>query len=516
MTAVTLATIWPIQPRITLGKGTYYEIVGITPDSKELITLTERAIPSPNGGYFSYASGPIVLWNLGTGDHRTICIPGQSCDGDLVESGNDEGLRMVEPDEKVVDWRGASIRGQWLFFNDSVLDCRSGHIRQLDEDRLIEPSAGGRWYTSFVGHAPRRYIPTVPTSMRICETATGREQLSVECDTGIRECFSRDDEYFAYTTIENEHGVTRIWRLDPPTLVWTIARDLHGLAFSNDHRLLAGCSVQQNAEGQDLVRQFLVLDVQTGAVVNRLDLVEERDVLTTPPERKLLFADHDKRLLVHNLWNHYDGEGPYHANLNLNLVWNLETGEHTTYSDLDSNRIYDPSRSENGSEPDFPSQFLKENSQEVSEIRDVATGRKLGEIPDESECVLMSRNGQTMILESMQVSKVTSWVMGTGIPIPWFVLAILPQDAIRWSVVDIPSGKTLATIPEQNGLAWLSPDQQTLVTKSPYHTPPVISVWDFPPRKPLLKPITWSLSVPAIMLLWSRIRTARTRARKPA
>lgn len=84
-------------------------------------------------------------------------------------------------------------------------------------------------------------------------------------------------------------------------------------------------------------------------------------------------------------------------------------------------------------------------------------------------------------------------------------------------MVDIPSKRTLVTLPAQNELTWLSPDERTWVTTSQY----VINIWDFPPRKGFLAPLFWSLLAPAFVMLcqymWRLLRMviARLTLRRP-
>ena len=160
VTAIGLWWIWPVEPRLTLGNGDDFQIVGITPDSEEVVALTRRAVRSDQdeNQFFDNESGPIQVWNLKSGIRRSIGIPGQSSSGVLVE-GRNKKLRMLDPEGWRVQRVEHPFRGQWLQF-DLVrgnkcedrqrvmlnLDDGDTRIHHPKDGSHIELSPMGRWY----------------------------------------------------------------------------------------------------------------------------------------------------------------------------------------------------------------------------------------------------------------------------------------------------------------------------------------------------------------------------------
>ncbi len=524
VTAATLIYVLPIQPRLVLGKGTYYSLVGISADG-ELITLTERAVRSdPNDVWWSTAAGPIVLWDLQTGRSRSLSIPGQTDLGARVNCGNDGGLRMVESSEMVIDEFNLHIQGNWLFFYlekfetgeqriPMALDCGTGQfrtLRRLDEREewaSIDPSPQGRWYFE---NATNR------DEINIWETATGRQQLNMplQDQSGVplqSWCISDDDQYLAYTAMEGDRTLTRVWNIETSELVFATDRELQGITLSSDHRLLAGYSFQTD-ENRHQVWHIVVLEIPTGDVVHQLDLLEPGEGYTN--ERQLRFAQNDRYLISHDAVSYTEPADPSaHAELRINLVWDLAHNKHTRYANLFEHPQQDPNRGPYFSPPGIPTHFGTSNEDGQWEIRELITGRKLTETSEDVETVVLSRDGRTMITETFRESSMFELV--ARLPIPAFMLMAIPPFTTQWSIVDVPSGQTLATLPEQFPSVWLSRDQKSLVTKSAEMSAPEIRVWDFPPRRPFARPLLWSLVVPVVLVavpwIWSRLRRLRTR-----
>ena len=546
VTAIGLWWVWPMQPRLTLGNGDDFPIVGITPDSEEVVALTRRAVRSDQdeNQFFDNESGPIQVWNLKSGIRRSIGIPGQSNSGVLVEGWNKK-LRMLDPEGWRVQRVEHPFRGQWLQFDlvrGNKFEDRQRVMLNLDDGdtRVHKPKDGshielspmGRWYaeTWTSNQGDRR------CEVRVFETASGKEQFAFEGTGQINQrCFSPDDFYFgcAVRDVDREHGTMRIWQVESGEIVQTIDQDIRSPAFSRSHHLVAGLVQLSNSQNFWPRAEVLVWDVHSGNIIHRPPSQNDKNTVLRHVEWKVEFVENDKWLLCHSLYNQYDGEGPFHAQLNLKLAWNLVTGERVTYSDEDSEDIYDPNLSENGILPDsIPSLFRygTRDDDRDEQLFEVTTGRPVFTMPENSRSVRLTRDGRTVVLEHSRESQLNRFLTNLesrGLPIPGFVWSLVPYDACSWSIVDVPSRRTIATMPAQAQICWLSPDERTLVTLSLVDSnvlssgteSPVINVWDFPPRKSLLRPFAWSLLVPLCFLLWplwKRCRAALfSRRRRP-
>ena len=103
---------WPYEPRFTFQAD--IQILGITRDSRKLLALTNRATAhdETNSTFDVETSGPLQVWDLKTGSHRSICLPNQACTGKLVKC-QDGFSRMLEPDGSIV-WSDELFRGHFL------------------------------------------------------------------------------------------------------------------------------------------------------------------------------------------------------------------------------------------------------------------------------------------------------------------------------------------------------------------------------------------------------------------
>ena len=533
ITAIGLWWVWPMQPRLTLGNGDDFQIVGITSDSEEVVALTRRAVQPDldENQFFDNESGPIQVWNLKSGNRRSIGIPGQSNSGVLVEGWNKK-LRMLDPEGWRVQRVEHPLRGRWLQFDlirGDKFDDRQPVMLNLDDGgtRVHKPKDGshielspmGRWYAeTWTSNEQHRRC-----GVRVFETASGKEQFAFE-GTGLisQRCFSPDDFYFGCTVVDTVrvddrgHGTMRIWRVESGEIVQTIDQDIQSPAFSRSHQLVAGSVQLGNPNERPRKVAVLVWDVDSGNVVHRGPPQNRKDSFFIHEEGGFEFVENDKWLLCHSLYNSFDGQGPFNAQLNLKLAWNLVTGERVTYSDEHAQGIIDPNFSENGILPDsIPSLFTygTRDGERDEQLFEITTGRPVFTMPENSRSVRLTRDGRTLVLERYRESQLNRFLTNLqhrGLPIPGFVWSLVPHDSDSWSIVDVPSRRTIATMPAQERICWLSPDERTLVTISLVDSnvlvgsaeSPVINVWDFPPRKPLLRPFAWSLLVPLCFLLW--------------
>lgn len=546
MSVWLLWSIWPVQPRLVLRNSDDVEVVGITPDGSELVAFTRRAfvnkgnIVSSDGtqpDFDAAPSGPIQFWNLRTGQHRTLCIPGQSCSGSMEMCGWDEKRRMLEPD----GWQTSRIRfpfhGNWFQFgchitrsqqdlwghqvpwenrDTLILNMETGVARRPPQrdgfTSYIDLSPTGRWYVEAT-----REDGTERYWVRLIETASEREVLAFEGVGRIDDaCFSKDDYYFACSTANNEDdkdASTRIWKLDDGQQVRVIEQNIRFMSFSSDHCFLAAViSDRDDSHIPCRLKEILVFDVRSGAVAYRsVPKLENRDL---DFGSKLEFIDNDTWLIYHGLYNLYEGDTPVHARLNLRLAWNLRTGESVTYSDEHGADMYDPNISENSILPDkTPSRFRysKRDDGSDEQLFKITTGRPVFRMPPDSESILLSREGRTLLIHEYKQSHVYNLLtslQSRGLSVPNIAWSLVPETGNNWKVIDIPSGRTITTMRPHESICWLSPDERTLVAHEGVidaagnPTPTDLTVWDFPPRRPLLQPLLTSMLVPFLFLLW--------------
>lgn len=77
----TLFGMWfisPPRPHLTLNTTDIAEIVAVTPDSRSIVALTQRSefnTSGPDPIKFPFASGPVQVCDLQTGERRIIELP---------------------------------------------------------------------------------------------------------------------------------------------------------------------------------------------------------------------------------------------------------------------------------------------------------------------------------------------------------------------------------------------------------------------------------------------------------
>lgn len=517
--------VWPVEPRLTLRGDV--DVIGITHDSQNLLALTRRAteLDSQQKTYESEPSGPLQIWSLSTGQRHEVCIPDQACTGKLVVC-NDGFKRMQEPSGKSVgtdaEFRRSLVLltqyhpagedgvAHWQHF---VFDSRTETIHQFQpyavrfqsSQPVRELSPTGRWYSD--RFMDRHVGPFRPLDrLAIFDTSTGKEYFAIGIDDDVYStCFSADDRLFACSALQDEKGITRVWRMDTQKLVCTIDRVLYGLSFSQDGRYLAGFDKHPQTAR---VQEILIYDVATAAIVKQW--APEEPPYTHGGET-LAFVDNDRWLLCYQQSLTGDGEFDT-AGIRLTVAWDLTTGNVRMNEDYQAPNITvsyaDVSRLP-------PPRFgVREQT-----LYEVPSGRQLMVISDDDFPLLLSADGRTLVLDHYRSNPVWEFLNRLNVPIPLFVQVLIGSDTNTWQVVDVPSGRTIGSLPSQGYAFWLSPDEKTLVTVSNEYeaTSPdiTIKVWDFPPRRPIVKPVAWSLVFPALVGVVVAIGRWRKRMKKP-
>lgn len=535
--AAGLRSVWPVEPRLTFRGDA--EVLGISHDNRTLVALTRRAteFSKEKETYSHQPSGPVQIWDLKTGRHDQVCLPEQSCTGELVEC-DDGQWRMREPDgwsvvsERLL--RGTSvilsmksIAEPGMRWQDLLFDSKTKTFRPLDQgvhpkmvSRMsgIELSPGGRWYSQ----ALRPFFKSEPRHV-IREAATGKDKLAFDVDgVIISSCYSRDDSHFACAIAPMGIDKTNVWKVETGELVCAIDRALWGLAFSEDGRLLAGFDkYPQDGQTSDV----LVYDVRTGDVVKQWN-PGVPDHFPVGIEA-LSFVDHDKWLVCYQP-EIVNAGSMCQTSARVAARWNLQTGEVKT--DLaDNDEPGAKRRPKQGFVVPNAGSSFTDSVHDLSPLQfgigseglcEIPTVHTLLPIPVDGQPLLLSRDGRTLVYEQYRMNSLGNLMTRYSIPIPGFLQQMATTETISWMVVDVPSGQTIAILPAQYYSFWLSPDQKTLVTiaadPNAVGAETRINVWDFPPRRPIIKPVAWSLIFPGLCLVWCGFRRWRTRARTPA
>ncbi len=519
----SLRFVWPVQPRLTFHGDV--EVLGITSDSRSLLALTQRARWYQDS-YLHVSGAPIQIWDLQTGQHSLVCMPGQSCSGELVECS--DGIWRVKDQEGWFVVSDRRIRGNQIVFSqgrsandkthwqDLLFDSRTESFRLLDQGELsitqgpltqsmqslFRLSPSGRWYED---HS--RPSGEVRIKHAIRDTQSGEQQVALDGEV-LSSCFSTDDACFACALAGKD---TRIWNLDSRELVCTIDRPLWGLTFSQDGSLLAGYEKDPKT---NRMTKVVICDALTGSVVRQWS---PGGLQHDPAEfQSLKFVDHDKRLLcyVPDLIN---AGAMCQNSAKVNAIWNT-AGDIKAEQDLptflvpnDGDTFADLGDIYSRNQIELRLQFGIQDQ----DLCEIPTNKHLLSIPEGNLPLLLTRDGRILVVHEDKMNGLWMLIQQFRIPLPGFLATIIEPRTESWSVIDVPSGRTIATLPAERFDFWLSPDQKSLATISIDSVDGQIEirVWDFPPRKPILKPLAWSLIIPAISILWSVWRRWRTRTR---
>lgn len=526
ITAACLYYVWPPQPCLTLGRGEHLKIVGITPNSRTLVALTKRA--QPNVGqvvssgtppqYSGWWSGPIQLWDLPSGRRRSVCVPEEACEGPLVEVDPGE-VAMLEPN----GWSVAPVRPthfvrskflyRHLTYRGSdvltVLDLESGKtVFQMSDgynsDAIVSPT--GKWF------ATTRKGEANDESLVIISIDAGQELTpfwqSESPYSSVNFCFSSDDSLLAISFDRNDgEGETQVWRMADRELIAKLNASLYHLAFSSGQTMLAGIGWSGSGESNAVI----VFDVTTGTVRRQFPLEKsvlgDDDFCWGENPNRLKFSPDDRFLISYEgLRGALGGQLPPWDFFSQVNVWNLHTGQKTTYEPSESEAAWfvliDPDvTDEYGSRQTTPNIVCFRKR-----IVDLSSGRELRRIPENTDPSRLTHDQRIAVLHEQKSSVfyvILSAVAGWGVPLPGWL--DVPDRHANLVIYDVRTSRTISKLSDQDQLCWLSPDEKTLVTTS-VSGPPAIYVWDFPPSKPVLKPLAWSMLTPLLLMLL-RIRS---------
>ncbi len=522
---LTLCTVWavvfalvylvaPVQPRFTIPLDPADSIVGITPDSQELVALTMRRMPRKGIGF---KSGPLGLWNLRTGTKRTVCLPYQDCSG-APELSLDPPM-MADPEGWQAEVQPNPVRGRWMqmqFDSDGrERDYRlppSNLIVNLDTDDFLQAtfnesvhagvalSPTGRW--SVEAQAATDFDFAGPIQTRVIETATGKTQFELASPNfGPKWAFSKDDRLFACslktTRARNSRSTLQVWQTDPPQRLYEVENSDSIPAFSDDGALLA-VRIDDGSRA-DLV----VFDSRSGLRVfeHRLEQKIPWDALM----QELRFSADGHWLFYSDEVRHRftSGLNADHPDMTNVSAVDLRTNERRVLGDE-----IDPRLCEVGGElTELPPFTLDANHQ----LAEFPTGRALATLPNDLDTVAVTRDGRTLLVEQWIFSgnsllqRSLMFIEWLDVPLPQAFIDWASASRLEWQVVDVPSLRVRVRMPAEQRVQWLSPDEQTFVTQ-PLDGSLVINIWDFPPRKPFWSAAMWALTAPGVIAFWWWIR----------
>jgi hypothetical protein len=524
-TAVILWLAWPYQPRLKID-GTGCDVVGITADSQELIAFARRKSTGEASDRL-VSPGSIHIWKLKSGHHRAIPVPSRTWRDDSAVS--DFKTWTLWSDQ----W---SMKGQWFEFGiedrsrpisnasrNAILNLSDDSIRFSDSGDHVLVSPTGRWF--------QRWNRSRTPVFAICETATGQERLLIQefagkdMGRGFSDpspgCFLADDLYFACALDGPEGRSTRVWNMETGKTVISIDKHVHAIEFSRSHRLMAGLMQEDAPTANTSVVEAIIWDVESGNIVHRRQLSASPDIFARSRKPALKFTENDTGLVCYDLSNDawfnslHQGRSQDHVEIRLHFTWDFASN--AKLIEVHDDPMFDPNFSDTYDIQDVLPKLIASRDKISSRVQlhEVTSRRPVLTMPPGAEPILLNREGTTLVCEQRRASRIArlmEWIGGRGITIPLFVWSRVPRDSIWWSVIDVPSGRTVASIPEQPNTYWLSPDEKTWVIAS--GTRPDINIWDFPPRKPFLGPIVWSLAAPVIILLGCGFRRVKSRFEK--
>ncbi len=482
---IGLWTTWPFEPRFTIQADV--QILGITRDSQKLLALTSRAVArdETNLVFEVEPSGPLQVWDLKTGSHRSICLPDQACTGKLVKC-QDGISRMLEPDGSII-WSDELFRGHFLLLEQGNLRSTDQKTRHLAFDdrtetfRMIrqfedlshflnegELSPQGRWYV----------VQTSTDQVEFWQTETGQKYFELNTSGSIEAiAMSPDDQYFVCAVNDANARKTIAWELETKKVVMEVEGLLHAVTFSQDGHRLAGYRT-----GIDANDEVVVYNFPSGRPLKRWKTAYNSG------KQALAFVGDDKYLLCYSQDLSNSG-GSYDATIEMSRIWDLSHDAPQFFGERYSNislRADDPQK--------IP-RFGTTNTG----VHEILTGQQVLSISQDDVPILLSQDCKTLVLTRLNISEIPGRMEELGIPFAAYLEIFFPYTE-QWVFIDVPSGKTVARLPVQSYSYWLSPDQKTLVTSIDDTQPgiPKYNVWDFPPQRSVLKPAAWSLTIPLL------------------
>lgn len=535
-----MSLIWPIQPRLTLGRNGELSVGGVSPDGSKLVTFTRRAeltvwSSSPRGQFIDYSdqvSGPIQIWDLKTGSSIMVPIPGQKSEDQYVKCHTGEWL-MRNDYSLQVQIGSDPCRQDWFLFSTSdregrsqghrVLNLLTGELRQLDSEPFwnVSLSPSGRWCMVLEknswspksrAHRPDRIVVYETASMKpwieVEQMERSAARLGSFFSGEFSGCFSADETYFAVA--DGLSVTTKVFDMATGNVALSVDRCLCGIAFAKHHDWIAGCAGRYK-EADSVYSELEVWDIPKGELINR----RREEANSFSP--KFIFFDEDRWLIGFSPSNSFEGEDPVHARLDLELSWCFDTDEVVINSEPSA--TCDVTISRNFTLPAvFAPLYTTFNSDKpMFELFEWTTGKRVYATDSNGYPIFLATDRRTFIVEYQSESQANSflwWLNSMGVPtsVLWGWLPTEPHR--RWDIIDIKDQKKIGSIPGQYQITHPSRDQRTLVTTHSGFRE-IIKVWDLPFRRSTTRPYLWASLIPAFIIIARAIMRGRMRFRVP-
>jgi WD40 repeat protein len=490
------ALLWcavPIQPRLRLESMDNMVLVGITSDSRKLITA--GLVNNPNDG----VSGPARSWDLWNGCRETF---------DLADvrpwSAFPGGHRDPDWWKSYIIWRTQIAPcGNILAYDYRKQDTTDPSLRLLDLTRgrevLCLPggmldsanfSADGKWLAVMHGCADARH-----RSVRVFATATGQEVILNDpahpSEEVVAFSFSPDGQFLAVTAKIDDAWHTHVWEIATTRKLGMIPGWNYYVALGPGADMLA--VVQEHG----IVKLF---DVAAGRL--RFEMKDHVDMFSA-----LTFAPDGRTLTAYYDWL-VNGRSLHRA-----TTWDASSGRLLNRFDapvtgficVDPNwRRHAPAQLPVA---DSSPRIFVQYDRDDWKVFDVITGKHLGSWPRTHDPVRVSPDNTTLVTHvkiEPRPNAIWRWIKEHVFRTPTKPKEDREETSLElW---DLATRRSLDVLDDYATECLFSPDGKTFVAQKDSKR---IDVWDLPPRKPIGSIIAWSVMPALLVLLFSEARRRR-------
>ncbi len=494
--ALVLVNVWPVCPRLNVKYDVNTQVLGFTPDSRDLLLATRRV----DNDMSLHSSGPLQLLSLQTGTVRQIELPHQPPCVELVDRHGESFFKLDEPWH--IDMPSVPIHGRWFrcaWSKEETTAARTtmNLLVNLDTGQTIEAPPQTEFDLSRTGrYLLENHSPTSTSrQLRVRETESGRELFNFDvAATGNGWAFSPDERHFAYAAIGKEEQDPEnrlwVWQIEPKKLRHLIEGFWGEPVFSPDGSRLAVILVR------DSNKSIVVFDVMTGDRVWEQSLGRgfiDHDSGYGP---RLDFSRDGAWIITSRNETRYRPLSSFGRTYSQQIIldaWQLETGTHVTFPEDQ----WDPRiRMLPTVEPALPPVLLDEHTPQT-----VPEGRALAPLQRSEFVSDVTADGRSLLVCHFE-PHAWSWLLFHSKWRRWLpnILQELLQSKAICLLKDAATGTVQAVLPESCATHWhrLSPDHRTLVVWG-QNTPMQFSIYDFPPQPSRIEPLGWALLAPLMV-----------------
>lgn len=504
--ALVLAHVWPVGPRLNISLDEDAKVLGITPNSSELVTTT--AVRCADWGFMD--SGPLQVIDLQTGTRRSIHLPREPVCSSRVTGLN--GLTYWKlPESWQIKAGTDSFHGRWMLCRwskmpESRTQITPNLVVNLDTGESLEAAAQTEFDLSHTGrYLLENHSPTPKSRrLRVLETATAMEQLAFDvAGTDNGWTFSPNERHFAYAAIaETEQDPENrlwVWQIAPAKLLHLFEGYYSSVVFSPDGTRLAFVELKNSD------KTIVVIDVETGDRILEHSAGRGFRHHFTADGPRLAFSQDSKWVVsFRDQPDDYleSRHSPLMIELDLADGWNLTTGEQITFGE----RILASYHSSTVNSRAILPFIGYENHLVIS----LPEGKVVGHLSQEGWLFDITNDGKTLLVEDSN-SQTIDWgsvLSRWGLPLPNLISGVFRSES-DIQLIDITTNQIQGHIPTPGDIVALTHDDRTLITQKD-RTEPVYQVWDFPPRASHVEPLLWALLAPLMVygLRWWRLRRA--------